>query len=199
MPRNTTIQAYLLLWWRTSSKHHMLGQLRAVVPSLVTCVIWKEYTSIRFGDNCFSYRRLFEQVRDHIFTWCASTQGYKFTQNIPHLVARKFSPPFRAIRPRIIRWLLPPTGKLKLNVDASVGCTAVTARAVLWNSHGAFVSAITFSLPASTPLRAELRALEYTLIYYALEHDQLLIETDYRLLLRYLSTPKRYTGSLAAD
>lgn len=60
MPCHSTIRTYLLRWWRTSSLHNMIGQLRAIVPSLVTWVIWKEYTLIKFGDISFSYRRMFE-------------------------------------------------------------------------------------------------------------------------------------------
>lgn len=177
----------------------MIGQLRVVVPSLGTWVIWKECASVRFGDNCFSYMRLFERVRDHIYTWCSSIQGFKFTQNIPYLVAMKFSPPLHQRRHRITRWVLPPTRKLKLNVDASVGCNVVVAGAVLRNSHGELMLAICFSLPTSTPMWAELRAVQFALIYYACTHDQLLIETDCRLLLSYLSAPQRYTGSLVTN
>lgn len=36
---------------------------------------------------------------------------------------------------------------------------------------------------------------QYALIYYAREHDQLIIEMDSRMLLHYLSTPERYKGS----
>lgn len=38
MPRQSTICACLLHWWRISSSHTMIGQLRVVVPSLVAWV-----------------------------------------------------------------------------------------------------------------------------------------------------------------
>lgn len=199
LPGDMTILNYLLRWWCTSSKSHMLGQLRIVVPSLVVWVIWKVYTSICFVKDCFSYRRLLDRVRDHIYIWCASTQGSKFSQNIPHLVTRFFSPSLRSRRHKIVRWELPPSGKLKLNVDAAVDRCAAAAGAVLHNRHGESVSAICFILPPSSPLRAELMALQYALIYFAARNEQLLIETNCRDLLKCLSSLDKYTGLFAVD
>lgn len=71
MPSHTAIRGYLHRWWRSSSPHTILCQLRAVVPSLVVWVIWKEYTTIKFDDSSFSYRRLFESICDHVYTWSA--------------------------------------------------------------------------------------------------------------------------------
>lgn len=98
---------------------------------------------------------MFERVRNHIYTWCATMQGHKFSQTIPHLVGRQFSP-LRTRRHKVVHWELPSTGKLKLNVDAAVGCTTAATSAVLRNHQGEFVSAICFSLPASSSLRDEL-------------------------------------------
>lgn len=92
MPRQSSIRTYLLRWWHTSSLHDMIGQLQAVVPSLITLIIWKEYSSISFGQSSFSYSQLSERIRDHIHTWCSTTQRSKFTQPIPHLIERNFSP-----------------------------------------------------------------------------------------------------------
>lgn len=40
MPRQLTIRAYLIRWWRVSSSKTMIGQLRVVASSLAAWVMW---------------------------------------------------------------------------------------------------------------------------------------------------------------
>lgn len=177
----------------------MLGNLCAVAPSLVVWVIWKEYATIRYGDSSYSYRRLFDRVRDHIYTWCAMTQGRKFSQPLSQLIALAYSPPLRVCRHKLVRWELLPLGKMKLNVDASLGRHKVATRAILYNACGDFISAICFALPCVLPIRAESMAMLYGLIFYAQIYDGHLVETDCRTLLNVLSNPSRYTGQFLAE
>lgn len=116
-------------------------------------------------------------------------QGRKYSQPIPYLNACYFSPSLHTRRHRLVHWELPPSDKLKLNVDASVGRFNAAAGTVLRNDHGDFVSAICFSLPTTLPLWAALMALLYALIFYARDYDHLILETDCRLLLSHLSAP----------
>lgn len=88
-----------------------------------------------------------------------------------------------------MHWVLPPSGKLKLNVDAAVSRCNSAAGAIVRNDRGDIVLALCFYLPLHTPLRAELMALQYALIYYSQTYDSMIIETDCRLLLDHLSDP----------
>lgn len=47
--------------------------------------------------------------------------GKKFVSYMPYLVALAFSPPLRTKRVQLVRWELPPSGIMKLNVDVVVG------------------------------------------------------------------------------
>lgn len=189
LPRQSTIQAYLICWWRQASSATMMGHFRAVIPAMVLWVIWKEYTSIRFGDNNFSYRHLFDRVRRHIYSWCASVQGRKFVEPFPNLIACGFSPHIKVTRHRLDRWKLPPSGRMKLNVDAAVGRSGAAAGAVLRNDSEGFVSAVCFALPSVTPVRAELMALLYSILFYAVTYDGLHVETDWEWFWLCLQIP----------
>lgn len=126
-------------------------------------------------------------------------QGRKYSRQIRHLIRFNFSPPIRSTRPKIVRWELPPIGKLMLNIDATVGSSRAAAAAVLRTHTGDLISAICFYLPAMTPLRAELMALQYALIYYSRNCDHLILETCCKMLLHHLSTLDKFTGPYVID
>lgn len=199
MPSSRTIKCHLLRWWHRSSSGTMAGQLLAVVPSIVVWEIWKMYTSCRFGEESFDYGQLFLKVKSSIYIWCSSVNGKKFARNMPHLVAQHFSPPLRMKRATIVRWTLPLSGKLKLNVDAAVGKHMSAGAAILRTCQGSFHSALSFPLPLLSPLRAEIHALTIALMYYAQHHDSLIIETDCQSLLTLLANPECITGELRLD
>lgn len=125
--------------------------------------------------------------------------GKRFATNMPHLVALSFSPPLRPKRLRIIRWELPPTGKMKLYVDAAVGRFQATGGAVLRDDQRRLVLAICFALPQVSPLHAELLTLTLALIHYGREWDHIVVETDCYSIISMLLTPLPSTGFLAAD
>lgn len=99
----------------------------------------------------------------------------------------------------MVHWLLPPSGKLKLNVDVAVRRTHSAAGAILQNHRGELISALCFYLPLVPPIRAELVAILFALIYYSRDYDRMIIETDCRLLLQHFSTPDQFTGTYRAE
>lgn len=199
LPRSNTIKAHLLRWWGSSSSSSMRGQLRVVTPSMVLWNIWKAYAAVRYGSDSFTSTRLFEQIRLSLYNWGLSVKDKKFTSHMPQLFTLKFLPTLRSARLRIVRWILPPTGRMKLNVDATVGHATAAGAAILCSDQGTFISAITFSLPWLSPLRAEMMTLMLAVTYYARGYAQLIVETDCQILLSMLDGSRLYTGALGDD
>lgn len=102
MPQSHTIKAHLLRWWKTSSSCSMLGQLKVIVPSLVTWELWKSYAACRFGEDHFNYYHIHTKIKGAIYTWCAAMNEKKFASTIPHLVQQHYSPPIKTKRFTIV-------------------------------------------------------------------------------------------------
>lgn len=74
--------------------------------------------------------------------------------------------------------MLPPSGRVKLNVDASHGLRSASGGAILCDSRGRVITAIAFHLPVSEPQTAELQAALISLIYFARNYSSIDLEVD---------------------
>lgn len=122
--------------------------------------------------------RIFPLARQSCFDWAATLSGTSLAQYIPSFVDSGFSPRLQPKRVVPMKWTLPPTRKLKLNVDASAGRSHASAGAILRDSNGKMVAGISFRLPVVSPLRAELQAAIFSLLFFGLLHRNIIIETD---------------------
>ncbi|KAL6524396.1 hypothetical protein OROHE_016067 [Orobanche hederae] len=73
--------------------------------------------------------------------------------------AFRFAPP-RLRRVVLVKWELPPRGRLKLNTDASFSPTRSAGGAVLRDSYGTLVAALSFPLEATSAFEAEVLTLD---------------------------------------
>ncbi|VFQ92357.1 unnamed protein product [Cuscuta campestris] len=79
---------------------------------------------------------------------------------------------------RLVKWLAPPKGRLKLNVDASFTHNAKQGAAILRDDQGRFVGAASFQVTGESPYQAEVDAAIKG-ITWALKFNKLLVfETD---------------------
>lgn len=90
-------------------------------------------------------------------------------------------------RAQVVRWLVPPTGRLKLNTDAAVGRQFAGGGAILHDSSGACVGALSFRLPMSSPFLAETQADLFGLLFFLSAYPHIILETDCQQLSRVLS------------
>lgn len=87
-------------------------------------------------------------------------------------------PALRPPRPLIVHWVTPPSGRLKLNVDAAVGRHYAAGGAILRNHRGSCLGAISFRLPLSPPLHAEIQAVVFGLLYFLPFYRTIILESD---------------------
>ncbi|VFQ80677.1 unnamed protein product [Cuscuta campestris] len=79
---------------------------------------------------------------------------------------------------RLVKWLAPPKGRLKLNVDASFTHSAKHGAAILRDDQGRLVGAASFQVTGESPYQAEVDAAIKG-ITWALKFNKLLVfETD---------------------
>ncbi|VFQ90282.1 unnamed protein product [Cuscuta campestris] len=81
-------------------------------------------------------------------------------------------------KPRMVKWLAPPKGRLKINIDASFNMTSSRGAAIIRNEEGSFVRAASFQVSAQTPYQAELAASIKGLTWALQFHAHLIYETD---------------------
>ncbi|RAL47148.1 hypothetical protein DM860_014042 [Cuscuta australis] len=79
---------------------------------------------------------------------------------------------------RVVKWLAPPKGRLKLNVDASFSHNAKHGAAILRDDQGRFVGAASFQVTGTSPYQAEVN-VAIKGITWALNFGKLLVyKTD---------------------
>lgn len=143
------------------------GRLRIITPALITWELWKAYSSITFGEGSWCRRLVMELIRRSIYNWSSAQCGKKYTDSDANLVCCGLSPILRTPRCRIVRWMHPLSRRFKMNVDAAHGNISTGVGAILRDSRGKFIGAISFHLPLSTPAEAELQAAYFAFLYFA--------------------------------
>lgn len=101
-------------------------------------------------------------------------------------------------RPLLVRWIAPPFGKAKLNVDgASKGNLRVAGCGGVLRCHCAFIFAFSRCLGFGTSVYAELSALKYGLMLCCKKNiHKVVVETDSLLVVNWLNNetepPQQY-------
>ncbi|XP_031132021.1 uncharacterized protein LOC116033418 [Ipomoea triloba] len=89
-----------------------------------------------------------------------------------------------------IKWLRPPTGRLKLNTDAAFSSLRSAGGACLRDSSGTLIAALAFPIAASSALEAETFALDFSLRWCDLTAKRpQYIEVDSKFLASLISSP----------
>lgn len=140
--------------------------------------IWKAYSSIVFGEGRWDNRRVIELTRRSIYEWTLGQEGKKHMLPDNNLAMLGLIPKLSTPRCMVIRGKTPPPGRHKLNVDAAHGKKTAAAGALLRDSTGGFIGAISFALPTSTPDQAEMQAVVLAVLYFARYGYHLDVETD---------------------
>ncbi|VFQ79302.1 unnamed protein product [Cuscuta campestris] len=133
-------EAYSLkLWW----KFHMDDGIWA---RLMRAKYWRD-------------GKLIEDICTHTKLWLLAKCPKNFRVADEWLENKGLLPRFlNHPKPRMVKWLAPPKGRLKINIDASFNMTSSRGAAIIRNEEGSFVRAASFQVSAQTPYQAELAA-----------------------------------------
>ncbi|VFQ73493.1 unnamed protein product [Cuscuta campestris] len=132
----------LKLWWKV---HHENS-------------IWARFMRAKYWREVNAYK-LIDKISTYIRQWLLVKTPNKIQTHDAWLFTMKIIPQFtKEKQVRIIKWMAPPTGRLKLNVDASFTISNQRGAAILRDENGRFVRAATFSLASRTPFQAEVAA-----------------------------------------
>ncbi|VFQ88298.1 unnamed protein product [Cuscuta campestris] len=96
---------------------------------------------------------------------------------------------------RVVKWLAPPKGCLKLNIDASFSSKFKRGAAILRDEEGRFIRAASFQVACSSPYQAELDASIKGIKWALTFHPLLVYETDALEILRRLGNYSHFTHS----
>lgn len=186
LPSSLRLRQYLLSWWYRSSFTSLIGVYKIVIPAIIVYNIWCGYTSIVYGDKThITDASLRHSIRYDIILWHNKIAGSKIaTGSLLHF---SWLPAFQQPRPLMIRWVTPPSGRLKLNVDAAVGRHYAAGSAILRDHMGSCIGAISFRLPPCAPLHAEIQAAMFGILYFLPFHRTFILESDCAQLIDRLS------------
>lgn len=174
----TSVQQNLMQWWISTKGKTLKGMFRIVAPDIIVWEIWKTYTSIIYGEGKWKPATVGENIRRALYDWASAQSGKKYAISDQSLITLGLSPKLRPSRCIIVRWIHPPPGKMKLNTDAAHGRFSAAAGAILRDSSGTFIRAISFHLPLSTPNVAELQAAYLSFLYFATQWGSIDVEVD---------------------
>ncbi|VFQ66831.1 unnamed protein product [Cuscuta campestris] len=138
-----------------------------------------------------------------VFTWKLFKRCLPLPENLqrlwttdPWLAAKQLLPSFpKAPKVRVVKWLAPPKGRLKINIDASFTPMSNRGAAILRDDEGRFVRAALFLISGSTPYQAELDAAIKGVQWALSFHPLLVYETDALEILRRLGHYTHYAFS----
>lgn len=169
----SSVRSVCQVWWLTgpSAVSHancsiVSTTLRHLMPCYILWILWKNYNLLIHEGGNFSQACIIKEVKREFFTMSvvhplrsSSSSDHRFIDS--GLVA-SFAVP-RPKKTLWIKWHCPPSGRLKLNSDASFSSVSCGGGAVLRNSEGFLVAALLFPLSASCALQAEALALAFAM------------------------------------
>lgn len=193
-PSSLHLRQYILAWWYRSSFSSLFGVFKIIIPAIILHNIWRGYASLVYGEQGSVTRpSLQASVKYDITIWCKKITGTKLAAD----PRRYFSwlPPLSPPRATLVRWLCPPSGRLKLNTDAAVGRQYAAGGVILRDHTGACVVALSFRLPPSTPLHAEIQAAFFGLLYFLPLYRNITLESDCAQMISRLARPQMVHGN----
>ncbi|RAL41593.1 hypothetical protein DM860_013127 [Cuscuta australis] len=174
-----TINQHFLNWWLRGN-NTIYGFLRMHMPGIISWHIWKALNSLIYEDNSsFNPSKLIDSISRYIKSWLQIKLPKHLRIYDAWLMNAQILPKFQSSpKIRVVKWLEPPKGRLKLNVDASFSHNAKHGAAILRDDQGKFVGAASFQVTGTSPYQAEVNAAIKG-ITWALNFGKLLVyETD---------------------
>ncbi|CAH9117536.1 unnamed protein product [Cuscuta europaea] len=186
-----TIKQVYMAWWFKAGSMKLVDIFKHNLPGIISWHVWKVYTSITWGSETRipSSDSLITTIKLYTQLWVRSFPNMK-VRSISDILYEEHLIPnnFKIKRPtiQVIKWKK-PQGKFKLNTDASYLPQKSAGGAILRNSTGEIVLALSFPIVASSCLEAELVSLILATVWtMEAGYSNLLVETDSTLALKYV-------------
>ncbi|XP_031126941.1 uncharacterized protein LOC116029174 [Ipomoea triloba] len=192
LSRASSIRAACHSWWLIASPTSAAGTIANLMPSFLLWQIWVSYNAAIFERTSFSSLILIQKVKREFrllslampLHSCGNSDLFIIQEGLAFNFAQQ-----RRHTSTWIKWHKPPSGRLKLNIDASFSTSRAAGGACLRDSMGNLVMALSFPLTASSTLEAEVSALDYALNWCDLAAKRpYLIEVESTLLVRYVNS-----------
>ncbi|VFQ73314.1 unnamed protein product [Cuscuta campestris] len=137
---SSSINQHFMDWWLRGNCNNIYGFLRMHLPGIICWHIWKELNAIiHEGKTDFSSRTLIDSISMFVRQWLAAKIPKKLKGADAWLNEKKLLPFFpKAHKIRVVKWLAPPKGRLKLNIDASFTSGSKRGAAILRDDEGRF-------------------------------------------------------------
>ncbi|XP_019197383.1 PREDICTED: uncharacterized protein LOC109191252 [Ipomoea nil] len=156
-----SVRATCHSWWLLASPGSAVGSITCFLPCLILWFLWVEYNNCIYNGSAFSPEGVIKRVKRESYFVSLAFPRYASILGVvllsDGLVAR-----FAVQRRRNtiwVKWLAPPTSRLKLNTDVIFTTAGAAGGACLRDSRGLLFAGLTFSLEATSALEAEAMAL----------------------------------------
>ncbi|VFQ70400.1 unnamed protein product [Cuscuta campestris] len=194
---SSSINQHFMSWWLRGNNNNIHGFLRLHLPGIICWHIWKELNDLLYENkSALNLRSLVESISMFVRQWLLAKTPKRLWTTDPWLAAKRLLPSFpKAPKVRVVKWLAPPKGRLKINIDASFTPMSKRGAAILRDDEGRFVRAASFLISGSTPYQAELDAAIKGIQWALSFHPLLVYETDALGILRRLGHYTHYAFS----
>lgn len=187
-----TIRAACHSWWLLSPPSSATGCFARLIPCLVLWYLWVAYNELVYGGSSFSAMGTIKRIKREsiLFSLSQPFKSHNASDSFllsGGLVARFYEVPRKTAI--WVKWLEPPSGRLKLNTDATLTVNGAAGGACLRDSRGSIVVGLSFPLDASSALEAEAFSLRYALHWCTLTMKKpYLVEVDSQSLAHFVSS-----------
>ncbi|GAA0186748.1 hypothetical protein LIER_34036 [Lithospermum erythrorhizon] len=164
------------------------GHVRQLMPVIILWVLWEARNKAIHENRAYSFITIRIRIENLLFyLGKAELLHYKhWTWDL--LVAQRLNiTVLRTARkpPIVLKWLKPPSGKLKVNTDGAFKDGFAGLGGVIRNEDGHCIAAIGMSTEEVSPLHAELLAAVHTLEWCRSNgYYNLIVETDSAIMLK---------------
>ncbi|XP_019169762.1 PREDICTED: uncharacterized protein LOC109165453 [Ipomoea nil] len=175
-------------WWLLATPGSATAWCANLIPCLILWTLWCSYNRGLYDGQVASTFIANRQIKQDLF---ALSSVQKLRRKGPEdeflltegIVARFASPSHRLTI--WVKWLTPPSGRLKLNTDASFADDAAAGGTCLRDSSGCLIAGLCFRLEATSALEAEAFSLRCALLWcmafakrpFTIEVDSLALAT----------------------
>ncbi|XP_019167706.1 PREDICTED: uncharacterized protein LOC109163417 [Ipomoea nil] len=180
-------------WWLHDSSS--LGGYACLLPCLVRWTLWAAYNECLYNGTPFSPSRTIRKIKSEALLLslarkprCKGSMGSLLVAE--GLIAHIYSPLRRTTV--WVKWMAPPSVRLKLNSNASFSVHGVAGGACLRDASGHLVVGLCYRLgAASSALEAEALALQNAILWCEVTATRPhLVEADSLTLAKCVSSPR---------
>ncbi|VFQ84578.1 unnamed protein product [Cuscuta campestris] len=179
-----TINQHFMNWWLRNTPN-LYGLLQKDLPGIITWHIWKKMNEIIYGDcHIINVQSLIHQVASYTKQWLSIKTLRKLQHFDSWLFNHNLIPRFTTNNSvRMVKWMAPPKGRLKLNVDASYTIKQQRGAAILRDAEGRLVRGASFKLNTKSAYQAEVEAAIKAIKWALQISNSLVFETDARSII----------------